>query len=597
MSDPSPHSQDTALDALIPKLAATPAPIRVGDLGTYRALVEGSPDLVFLLDRHGVIRFVNGTALRLLGHPVEALTGKPYSVLVDAEDLEAARRLIGAEQPGPPVRHARLRLTRHASRAGPRPEQSTRVTAAVTVTRLYEGKTFAGALVVARDTSALGEISRAAHFQAYHDVLTRLPNRAILEDRLGLAIAQAERDNRRLTVAFLDLDRFKLVNDKHGHTMGDRLLQAVARRLRGCLRRGDTLSRHGGDEFALVLPEVATRAAALAIGEKLVGALREPFRMDDDELSATASAGLALYPEAGDTARALIANADIAMYRAKGEGGDACRLFGRKMHQRFSARLNMERALRDALDGGEIEAHYQPQVALATGAIVGMEALARWRRADGGCLVAANEFVPLAEESGLIGRIDAVVQTAAFRQVAHWRRDGSSACRIAVNASAARLDQAGFVGDLEAALAAAGLPASAVTLELTEHALMRDPALVVPKLRHLRDQGARITIDAFGAGYSSLAQLREMPIDALKIDRGFVADLAGPAPDTRAVDAVAGACRGLGLDLVAGGIERPAQVAYLSELDCREGQGHVFSGPVPADAALALLRGGPLGCP
>ena len=593
MSDVSSQHIDSAEFEALARMLASPDDAAGADHGAlYRGLVEGSPDLMFLLDQDGIIHFVNGAATRLLGHQPEALAGQRCSTLVDSEDLEAARRLFDAQWPGPPVRHAQLRFKRHSSRAGPRPEQSTRVLAAVTVTRLYQGATFAGAFVVARDLSALGEISRAAHFQAYHDVLTRLPNRAILEDRLSLAIAHAERDNHRLTVAFLDLDRLKLVNDKHGHAMGDRLLQAVARRLRGCLRRGDTLSRYGGDEFAVLLPEVSSRAGAVAMGDRLVSAVREPFSVDDDALPATASAGLALYPEAGATARELIANADIAMYHAKREGGDACRLFDSKMHQRVSARLSTERALRDALDAGDIEAHYQPQVELTTGAILGMEALARWRRADG-CLVEANEFLPLAEETGLIGRLDAVVQAAAFRQVAKWRAAGFPSCRVSVNASAPLLDEANFVRDLEAALAAAGLPAAAVTLELTENALMRDPALVVPKLQHLRNRGARIAIDEFGAGYSSLAQLRQMPIDALKIDRGFVADLQGALVDTRAVDAVAGACRGLGLELFAEGIERQAQIDYLLGAGCREGQGYFFSGPVPAAEALALLQATP----
>ena len=591
MRDAASNSSERAhFEALTRMLADAGQGAAVGDDALYRSLVEGSPDLCLLLDRDGIIRFVNSAAMRLLGHEPDTLLGQPCAVLVDAEDLEAARQLFDGQRPGPPVRHARLRLKRHSRRAGPRPEQSTRLWAVVTLTRLYREQAFVGAIVLARDILGLGEISGAAHFAAYHDVLTRLPNRAILEDRLGLAIAQAERDKRRLTVAFLDLDRFKLVNDKHGHAIGDRVLQAVARRLRGCLRRGDTLSRFGGDEFALVLPEVESGDAAVAIGEKLVGALREPLAVDDTRLSTTASAGVALYPEAGTTARALIGNADIAMYHAKGEGGDACRLFGAEMHQRFSARLGMERALRQALDSGEIEVHYQPQVDLASRAIVGMEALARWRRGDGG-LVEASEFLPLAEETGLIGRIDALVQQAAFTQVAAWRTAGHGACRVAVNASAWQLDQANFVRDFEASLAKAGLPAAAATLEITENALMRDPALVVPKLQHLRHRGVRIAIDEFGAGYSSLAQLRHMPIDALKIDRSFVADLAGGIVDTRAVDAVAGACRGLGLALCAEGIEHQAQIDYLLGVGCREGQGYFFSGPLVAEEAMAPLPG------
>ena len=557
----------------------------------YRLLIESSPDVVCLLDGDGVLRFVNEATGRLLGHRPQALLGQEYAALVDAEDMEVARNLFDAQRPGAAVRHADLRLRRHSSRAGPRPQQSMRMWTAATVTHLYQGARFVGAHLVARDISERREARRATTFQAYHDVLTRLPNRALLKDRLSLAIEQAGRHRRRLTVAFVDLDRFKLVNDKHGHAVGDRLLQAVARRLRDCVRRGDTLARYGGDEFALVLPDVRERAAAVGIGNMLVAALREPFTVDGKKLRAPASIGVALYPSAGGSAEALLANADVAMYHAKGGGGDACSFFTGEMNRRFSVRQTMERELRRAVANGEIEVRYQPQVRLRDGAIVGLEALARWRRA-GGELAQASEFLPLAEETGLIAQIDQLVQREAFAQVAAWRGAGFPHCRVAVNVSAGLLDETGCVPGLEAGLEATGLPPAAVTLEVTEHALTHDPELVVPKLRHLRHLGARIAIDEFGAGFSSLGQLRRLPLDALKIDRGFVADLSGTRFDARAVDAVAGACRGLALHLLAEGIERQAQLDYLIAAGCRQAQGYLFSPPVAADAVPALLREG-----
>lgn len=557
----------------------------------YRLLIESSPDLVCLLDEAGALRFVNEAAGRLLGHDQQALLGQSYAALVDAEDMEVARNLFDAQRPGTAVRHAELRLRCHSSRAGPRPQQSTRVWTAATVTRLYQGARFVGAHLVARDITERREARRATAFQAYHDVLTRLPNRALLKDRLSLAIEQAERHQQRLTVAFLDLDRFKLVNDKHGHAVGDQLLQAVARRLRDCVRRGDTLARYGGDEFALVLPDVREREAAVGIGSKLLQALREPFAVDGKKLRAPASIGVALYPSGGSSAESLLANADVAMYHAKGSGGDACSFFTSEMNRRFSVRQTMERELRSALADGAIEVCYQPLVRLPDGAIAGVEALARWRRPEGG-LAQASEFLPLAEETGLIAQIDQIVQREAFEQVGAWRRGGFPHCRVAVNVSAGLLDETSFVPGLEVALQATALPAAAVTLEVTEHALTHDPDIVVPKLRHLRHRGARIAVDEFGAGYSSLGQLRRLPVDALKIDRGFVAEIAGARFDARAVDAVAGACRGLALELLAEGIERQAQLDYLLAAGCRQAQGYLFSAPVAADAVPALLREG-----
>ena len=571
--------------------AAGVAPPPPGEL--HRLLIDNAPDLMCILDGEGRFRFLNEAVGRLLGHDARALIGRPYSDLVDAEDLEIARNLFDADRAGPAdLRRAELRLQRHARAAGPRPPQSTALWANLTVTRLRtRAGAFAGAYVVARDISEDRESRQAADFQAYHDIVTHLPNRALLEDRLEVALEQAGR-RRGPTVIFLDLDRFKLVNDKFGHAMGDRLLQAVAKRLQECLQRGDTLSRFGGDEFAVLLPTVHTRRQAAAVAGRLLEGLQAPFVMDGSELDIAASAGIALYPEAGNTARAMIQNADMAMYHAKGTGGDGFEFFEGGMNLKFSSRLAEERDLRGALAAGEIEVYYQPRVDLNTGAIAGVEALARWRHPERG-VVDANEFLPIAEEAGLIAEIDEWVQRQAFERMANWHASGHVDCRLSVNASIQQLDQAGFVRRFREAMDAAGLPPDAVTLEITENALMHDVQLVVPKLRQLRRWGVRVAIDSFGTGYSSLDHLRRLPIDALKIDRGFVEEIRGTSRDTRALDAVAGIAQGLALELLADGIENTDQLDYLRTLGCKEGQGFLFDEPATADAVTELLAADP----
>ncbi len=591
-----------ALAQIVPGMARDTDAPATGGRGTaatgaeqdlHRLLVDNAPDLVCVLDRTGCFRFINDTVRPLLGYNRDALLGRHYAELIDDEDLEIARNLFDEQRAGTGnVRRAELRLKRHPKAAGPRPQQSTALWADLTVTRLRDpGGDFAGAYAIARDISEDKENRQAADFQAYHDILTHLPNRALLEDRLEVAIEQAGR-KRGPTLIFLDLDRFKLVNDKFGHAMGDRLLQAAAKRLQECLHRGDTLSRFGGDEFAALLPSVHTRRQAAAVAGRLLEGLRVPFVVDGNELDIAASAGIALYPEAGNTAPALIQNADMAMYHAKGVGGDCFEFFTGGMNLKFSARLAAERDLRGALAAGEIEVYYQPRVDLGTGAISGAEALARWRHPERG-LVEAHEFLPVAEEAGLIAEIDEWVQRQAFDRLAGWHASGHVDCRLSVNASAQQLDQAAFVRRFHQAIDAAGLRPEAVTLEITENALMHDVQLVVPKLRHLRRWGIRVTIDNFGMGYSSLDHLRRLPIDALKIDRGFVEEVRGAPRDTRALDAIAGIAQGLGLDLIADGIENGDQLDYLRTLGCREGQGFVFDEPITADAMAALLAADP----
>ena len=567
--------------------------------GLHRFIVNQSPDLVYMLDRNGCFDFLNDRVENLLGYRKEELLGKHYTELVDDDHLEMARNIFNERRGGNrAVAHAELRLKSRLGRRGPRLFHDQTVWMELTAMGIYSDdnertrENFSGTYGTARDISERKEAQEVINFQAYHDLLTHLPNRALLKDRLSLAITHARRNKRKLAVMFLDLDRFKLVNDTLGHSMGDRLLKAVANRLQSCLRGGDTLSRFGGDEFTLLLPEVRTRDDVVVIASKILDRLNGPFVIDGHELFVGASIGIAMYPEAGDSEESLIQNADIAMYHVKGRGKNGYQFFSEEMNHKFSTRLSMERELRNGLTQGELVVYYQPQVSLSSGRIVGVEALVRWQHPSKG-LVEPSDFLPMAEEAGLMTQIDEYVQQRAFTDVAGWRRDGLGDIRVSVNLSALQLEQENFVDRFVGSMAGTGLEPTSVKLEITENTLMQEMEVVIPKLKELRRLGVRIAIDDFGTGYSSLSYLQQFPVNTLKIDRSFVGDIRAEEGDASIIDAIVAMARGLKLDLIAEGVENRTQLRYLHAHGCSEVQGFIFSRPVPADEVKALLRQDP----
>ena len=562
----------------------------------HRFIVNSSPDLVYMLDRNGCFTFINDRITSLLGYDKHELLGKHYAELIDDDDLQTAHNLFNERRTGDrAVKNVEVRLkSKHADRRrGMLHKQS--VWTELTAMGVYVDdrertrENFAGTYGTARDISERKQAQEVINFQAYHDLLTHLPNRALLKDRLNLAITQARRSKRKLAAMFLDLDRFKLVNDTLGHSMGDRLLKAVANRLQSCLRKGDTLSRFGGDEFTLLLPEVRTRDDVVVIAEKILDRLNEPFVIDGHELFVGASIGIAMYPEAGDSGESLIQNADIAMYHVKGRGKNGYQFFSDEMNHQFSTRLNLERELRNGLIQGEFEVFYQPQVSLSTGAITGVEALVRWRHGRRG-MVEPGEFLPLAEETGLVLQLDEFVQQQAFHDVAAWHRAGLGEICLAVNLTAVQMEQERFVERFLSTLSASGLDPQFVKLEITENTLMQDMEVIIPKLKAIRDQGVRIAIDDFGTGYSSLSYLHQFPINTLKIDRSFVGDIRADRGDASIIDAIVAMARGLHLDLIAEGVENRTQLNYLREQGCEEVQGFIFSPAVPAPDMARLLQ-------
>ncbi len=565
----------------------------------HRLIVNSSPDLIYLLDRNGCFEFVNDRFETLLGYQKEELKGRHYSELIFDDDLDAARNLFNERRTGERAsRNVELRVRSRRVRTADRPFQTQTVWMDLTAQGRYfppderSRENFVGTYGTARDISERKEAEQVINFQAYHDLLTHLPNRALLKDRLSLAITQAQRNKRRLAVMFLDLDRFKIVNDTLGHTMGDRLLKAVANRLQGCLRGGDTLSRFGGDEFTLLLPEVRTRDDVVVIASKILDKLAAPFVIDGHELFVGASIGVAMYPEAGDSVESLIQSADIAMYHVKGRGKNGYQFFSDEMNHKFSTRLSLERELRSALATGQLRVYYQPQVDLTDGRIIGVEALVRWQHPRHG-LIEPAEFLSVAEETGLITQLDEWVQAHAFSEVAEWRRSGLGDVRLSVNMSSQQLEQDAFLERFLSNLDASGLAADRLKIEITENAIRRDMEVIGPKLRALRKAGIRIAIDDFGTGYSSLSYLRHFPVNTLKIDRSFVGDIRSDSADASIINAIAAMAHGLKLDLIAEGVETRAQMKYLTLQGCREVQGFIFSRPIPALEFKSLLARNP----
>ena len=437
--------------------------------------------------------------------------------------------------------------------------------------------------------NSLSNANRKLHHMALHDSLTRLPNRSLLEDRICQAIASSERSGKGFAVMFLDLDRFKTINDSLGHHYGDKLLQGVAERLSQALRAEDTVARLGGDEFVVLLVDVATPTVAANVAQKLLDRLALPIAVEGQEQIVSVSIGISLYPEDGTQLRDLMSNADSAMYHAKKMGRANFQFFTPQMNAAAGARLALERDLRRALDQGEFELHYQPKVDVASGAVHAMEALVRWRSPERG-LVPPNDFIPVAEDIGLIIPLGAWVLREACRQNCAWQRAGLPPLRVAVNLSAYQFAQSNLPDFVAGVLAETGMAANCLELEVTESVVMHNPAEAALILERLHAQGIHISVDDFGTGYSSLSYLKQFRLDTLKIDRSFVRHISSDADDAAIVRSVIALAHSLRLRVIAEGVETDEQLAYLRHLGCDQYQGYLSSKPLPAAEFEAMMR-------
>jgi diguanylate cyclase (GGDEF)-like protein/PAS domain S-box-containing protein len=430
---------------------------------------------------------------------------------------------------------------------------------------------------------------------ALHDPLTGLPNRALFTDRLEQALERAKRRPDKLfAVLFLDLDRFKAVNDTRGHAAGDELLRALARRLQDALRGTDTVARLGGDEFAFLVEEVEGPADATRAASRILDAVRPPFALDGHDVLATASVGITLGPRHYEQASDMLRDADVAMYRAKAQGRGRQQVFDRSMQERAAHLLRLEADLRRALDRGELRLHYQPVVSLASGHVVALEALARWAHPQRGMLL-PEEFIPLADETGLIVPLGRWAVAEACRQLRAWQSSGlAEHLRVSVNLSSRQFSHHGLLAEIAESLRESGARAASLELELTEASLMEDADRAAGVVEALHGLGVRLALDRFGTGYSSLGALHRFPLDTLKIDRSFAQALADPDGEAHVVRSALALGRSLELDVVAQGVESAEQLERLRRLDCERVQGFHLGRPREAEQATALLREGSL---
>ncbi|MEM7252168.1 MAG: EAL domain-containing protein [Pseudomonadota bacterium] len=430
---------------------------------------------------------------------------------------------------------------------------------------------------------------RHVNYLAYHDPLTGLPNRTMLNDRLERAISRARRQHSKMAILFLDLDGFKLVNDSLGHDIGDLLLRAVADRLASSLRDTDTVARLGGDEFTIILGDVEHEDQIGHAARRVLNQLSRPMDINGREIFVGASIGVAVFPADGRDVRTLLRSADMAMYRAKESGRNNYQFYTSDMADRALTRMSLESSIRRALEREEFVVYYQPLIDTKSGELCAFEALVRWEHAELG-VVSPGEFIPLAEEAGLIGRLGQQVLRAVCKQIRAWSDAGLDVVKVAINLSGRQLNDPELVSNVKATLAESNVDPSGIVLELTENTVMQNAEASIEMLDELKSLGIALAIDDFGTGYSSLSYLKRLPIDHLKIDRSFVANVPNDADESAIVQAIVALAHSLRLGVVAEGVEVESQISFLQELGCDTLQGYFFGRPAPAADAEKFLR-------
>lgn len=545
-------------------------------------IVETNADGIIIVDIEGRITFANAAAETLFGLPRTELTHRtcddpnwhlttPDGLNVSYTDLPFSL-VIESGMPVYRVEHSMIRA------------DGCHIILSTNAAPLRDADgTISGAVASLTDITERKALEERLSYQAFHDPLTNLPNRVLFLDRVGRALSRCSRLNKRLAVVFIDLDNFKLINDSLGHAMGDQLLVVVAERLQRCLRASDTAARFGGDEFVLLIEDVEDEASAACVAERVLEQFRDPLTLATREVFVSVTMGIALGASSGDDPSVLLRNADAAAYASKSRGRGGYLLFDSSMNVHALHRLEMENDLRRAVERNELVLHYQPIVSLSTGAFEGLEALVRWKHPQRG-LISPLDFVPMAEETGLIVSIGRYVLNEACRQLNEWRQKYPSAAKmyVGVNLSARQFQQPALIAEVAGALHTSGLPADCLALEITESVIMEESQFTINTLNGLKDLGLRLAIDDFGTGYSSLSYLRRFPLDYLKIDRSFVDGLCRVVDDGLIVSSTISLAHALGLNVIAEGAETVDQVRELYRLGCDTAQGYYFHPALPA---------------
>ena len=541
-------------------------------------IVANSPVGILTTDAQGRILSANPAFTTITGFPASEVLDGPVDFLLDHCPPEQKSALA----------HALATLGRWSGELPSLRKNGLSCVLGVDVLRIDESSS-AHQLWLVSDISERKRAEARIHHLAHHDPLTGLPNRLSLLARLEQALPEARRYGWNLALLFIDLDRFKVINDTLGHLVGDQLLMEVAGRLAATVRETDTVARLGGDEFVVLLINVGEIANAASVAGKIIAALAEPIRVEGHELHTSPSIGISCYPADGGDAETIMRNADTAMYHAKAAGRNTYQFYAEDMNRAATERLTLERKLRQAIARGEFTLHYQPQFDLRRRVPCGVEALLRWQTEEDGPIAPAR-FIPVAEETGLITGIGTWVLREACRQLRAWLDAGLRPLRVAVNLSARQLKQRDLPEIVAQALADSGLPAELLELELTESAVMEKPQDAILQLNDLRRMGVTLAIDDFGTGYSSLAYLKLLPLDRLKIDRSFVADIEHDANDRAIAIGTIALAHSLGLCVIAEGVETRVQQEFLAEHDCDETQGYLLARPLPAAEAFAFLH-------
>lgn len=546
---------------------------------TLRVLIEASPLAIFVIDEKSNVVMWNPAAERTFGWSESEVLNRPLPIIPEEGRGTFEKGLAEIIRGKATTNYEAQRLKKDGSL----------VDVNIWTTRLLDADSrVSGVMAIVADITERKQAQEKIHYLAYHDTLTGLPNRVSFEERLTEALTRGESSQQPLAVMFLSLDRFKKFNDTLGHIVGDQLLRSVANRLSATMREGDALARFASDEFAFLLTRVRDANEAAEAAQQFQQILDTPFEVDGQELYVTASIGIGLYPHDAADAQDLLKDAGAALYRAKQQGGNNFQFYTADMNERALQRLSMENKMRWALERNEFKVYYQPQVSVDTGQIVGMEALVRWQHPEMG-LVSPSEFIPLAEDTGLIGSIGEWVLRTACAQTKAWHDFGFPSLHVAVNLSPRQFQQPDLLLMIAKTLRDTGLQADCLELEVTEGSVMKNTESAISTLRELKAMGIKISIDDFGAGYSSLTYLKNLPIDALKIDQSFVRDMSTDPNDAAIVMAIIQLAHSLKLKVTAEGVENDDQLRFLRLLRCDDMQGYLFCKPLPVEGFEQVL--------